>query len=197
MDNLYEEIIKQLEDNNNVLIYKENLYEEYAKINQKYNAIYISTPKKGKTAFEQILKKVDNTTTIKNKTISGIIEEIKDKTRYKTLIICMDNFEQLSRRELQSYKELEQEKYIFFVANINEDKEFIDNKFLDKFVIVNEIEFRSNRSQSININYVILLLLSFLMFILFLRIQLSMLRYIVSALWFTLLMYRSFYYISK
>ena len=191
------EIIKQLEDNNNVLIYKENLYEEYAKINQKYNAIYISTPKKGKTAFEQILKKVDNTTTIKNKTISGIIEEIKDKTRYKTLIICMDNFEQLSRRELQSYKELEQEKYIFFVANINEDKEFIDNKFLDKFVIVNEIEFRSNRSQSININYVILLLLSFLMFILFLRIQLSMLRYIVSALWFTLLMYRSFYYISK
>ena len=59
MDNLYEEIIKQLEDNNNVLIYKENLYEEYAKINQKYNAIYISTPKKGKTAFEQILKKVD------------------------------------------------------------------------------------------------------------------------------------------
>ena len=197
MDNLYEEIIKQLEDNNNVLIYKENLYEEYAKINQKYNAIYISTPKKGKTAFEQILKKLDKNSKTKNKTISKLLQEIIEETKNKRLYIFVDNFDQLSKRELQNYKELEQQENILLIANINEDKEFIDEEFLNKFVIFNESSFKNNRSQSININYVILLLLSFLIFLLFLRIQLSLLRYIVSALWFTLLMYRSFYYISR
>ena len=113
------------------------------------------------------------------------------------LYIFIDNFEQLSKRELQNYKELEQQENIHFIANINEDKQFIDEEFLNKFVILDEKEFKNNRSQSININYVILLLLSFLIFLLFIRLQLSLLRYIVSGLWFTLLMYRSFYYISR
>ncbi|MBE6485259.1 MAG: hypothetical protein E7Z85_00260 [Methanosphaera stadtmanae] len=197
MNESNEKIIKQLEKHNNVLLYKEKLYEHFKEFNTKYNAVYISTPKKGKTAFEQILKKLNNDTITKNKTISkllqGITEEIKDQKLY----IFVDNFDQLSKRELQNYKELEQEENILLIVNINEDKEFVDEEFLNKFVIFDESSFRNNRLQSININYVILFLLSFLIFLLFLRIQLSILRYIVSGLWFTLLMYRSFYYISK
>lgn len=196
MNEVNEEIIKQLEKHNNILLYKEELYEHHNKLKQNYNTIYISTPKKGKTAFQQILKKLDKTKENKNKTISQLMEEIKEETKYKQLYICIDNFEQLSRRELPNYKELEQHENILMIANINEDKEFIDEEFLDNFVIVNH-KFKNNRSQSINITYVILLSLSFLIFLLFLRIQLSMIRFIVSGLWFTLLMYRSFYYISK
>ena len=192
-----EKIIKQLEKHNNILLYKEELHEHFKEFNREYNAVYISTPKKGKTAFEQILKKLDKNSKTKNKTISKLLQEIIEETKNKRLYIFVDNFDQLSKRELQNYKELEQQENILLIANINEDKEFIDEEFLNKFVIFNESSFKNNRSQSININYVILLLLSFLIFLLFLRIQLSLLRYIVNGLWFTLLMYRSFYYISK
>ena len=192
-----EKIIKQLEKHNNILLYKEELHEHFKEFNREYNAVYITTPKKGKTAFEQILKKLDKNSKTKNKTISKLLQEIIEETKNKRLYIFVDNFDQLSKRELQNYKELEQQENILLIANINEDKEFIDEEFLNKFVIFNESSFKNNRSQSININYVILLLLSFLIFLLFLRIQLSLLRYIVSALWFTLLMYRSFYYISR
>lgn len=197
MNNIYKQIVEQITKGNNTLLYKEELYEHYKKLNVNYNMVYISTPKKGKTAFEQILKKLDKTTETKNKTISKLIEEITENTQHNKLYIFIDNFEQLSKRELLNYKELEQQENIQLIANINEDKEFIDEEFLNRFVILNEKEFKNNRSQSININYVILLLLSFLIFLLFIRLQLSMLRYIVSGLWFTLLMYRSIYYISK
>ena len=197
MNEINEKIMEQLEKHNNVLLYKEDLHEHFKAVNKKYNAVYISTPKKGKTAFEQILKKLDNDSNTKNKTISKLLQEIIEESENKKLYIFVDNFDQLSKRELQNYKELEQQKNIFLIVNINEDREFIDEEFLNKFVIINESSFKNNRSQSININYVILLLLSFLIFLLFLRIQLSLLRYIVSALWFTLLMYRSFYYISR
>lgn len=197
MNEINEKIMEQLEKHNNVLLYKEDLHEHFKEFNTEYYSVYISTPKKGKTAFEQILKKLDNDSNTKNKTISKLLQEIIEESENKKLYIFVDNFDQLSKRELQNYKELEQQKNIFLIVNINEDREFIDEEFLNKFVIINESSFKNNRSQSININYVILLLLSFLIFLLFLRIQLSLLRYIVSALWFTLLMYRSFYYISR
>lgn len=197
MNEINEKIMEQLEKHNNVLLYKEDLHEHFKEFNTEYYSVYISTPKKGKTAFEQILKKLDKDSNTKNKTISKLLQEIIEECENKRLYIFVDNFDQLSKRELQNYKELEQQKNIFLIVNINEDREFIDEEFLNKFVIINESSFKNNRSQSININYVILLLLSFLIFLLFLRIQLSLLRYIVSALWFTLLMYRSFYYISR
>jgi hypothetical protein len=55
MNEINEKIIKQLEKHNNVLFYKEELYEHFKEFSIKYNAVYISTPKKGKIAFEQIL----------------------------------------------------------------------------------------------------------------------------------------------
>lgn len=197
MNNTYEQILEQIAKGNNTLLYKQDLYEHHKKLETKYNTVYISTPKKGKTAFEQMLKTLDKTAETKNKTISKLIDEITENTRHNTLYLCIDNFEQLSRRELQNYRELEQQENIHIIANINEDRTFIDEEFLDRFVMPDEREFKNNRSQSININYTILLLLSFLIFLLFIRLQLSILRYIVSGLWFTLLMYRSFYYISK
>lgn len=190
------QINEQIKKGNNVLIYKEELYTHYQKRDKRYKAIYISTPKKGKTAFEQILKKLDNDAQTKNKTISKLIEEIIGQTRKQQLHIYLDHFEQMSNRELQNYKELEQQENICLIANMEEDKEFIDEDFLNKFIILND-EYYNNRSQSININYVLLLLISLLVFLLFLKIQLSMIRFIVSALWFTLLMYRSFYYLTR
>lgn len=190
------QINEQIKKGNNVLMYKEELYTHYQKKDKRYKAIYISTPKKGKTAFEQILKKLDNDAQTKNKTISKLIEEIIEQTRKQQLHIYLDHFEQMSNRELQNYKELEQQENICLIANMEEDKEFIDEDFLNKFIILND-EYYNNRSQSININYVLLLLISLLVFLLFLKIQLSMIRFIVSALWFTLLMYRSFYYLTR
>ncbi len=197
MNKTDEEITNQLEKGNNILLYKEELYEQYTNFTKKDNAIYISTPKKGKTAFEEILKKINGNSNTKNKSISKLLQEIIEESQDKIFYIFIDNFDQLTKRELLHYAELERQKNILLIANICEDKEFIDEKFLNRFIILNDTSFKNNRSQSVNLNYVILLSLSFLIFLLFLRIQLSLLRYIVSALWFTLLMYRTFYYISK
>lgn len=197
MEDNTNEIIKQLEKNNNILLYKQDLYKEYTNIKKTYHAVYITTPRKGKVAFEQILEKTDNDADTKNKTISQIIEDIKQNTKHTKITVFINNFEQLTKRELDNYRELIQQENIQFIANISEDSEFIDQKLLDNFIILNKEDYQNNRSQSININYVILLLLSFLIFLLFVKIQLSTLRYIVSGLWFTLLMYRSIYYITK
>jgi hypothetical protein len=190
------EINKQLEKGNNVLLYNEDLYKYYKKHDSKITATYISTPKKGKTAFESILKKMDKTSIVSNKTISKIIEQICEKTTDKKLIIYINSFEHLSQRELPYYKELEENKNIQMIVNIASDKKVIDEEFLKKFVILND-EYYNNRSQSVNITYPLLLLLSLFIFLFFLRLQLSIINYLVNTLWFTLLMYRTIYYITR
>ena len=138
------EINKQLEKGNNVLLYNEDLYKYYKKHDSKITATYISTPKKGKTAFESILKKMDKTSIVSNKTISKIIEQICEKTTDKKLIIYINSFEHLSQRELPYYKELEENKKIQMIVNIASDKKFIDEEFLKKFVILTD-EYYNNR----------------------------------------------------
>ncbi|MBO7718814.1 MAG: hypothetical protein J6S29_01530 [Methanosphaera sp.] len=193
---MIKEINKQLAKHNNVLLYNEDLHKYYKIRDKSMKTIYISTPKKGKTAFEAMLKKVDNEATVKNKTISKLIEQINEKTKNERLIVYVNSFEQLTLRELTYYKELEENENIQFVANITRDKKFIDEEFLQKFAILNE-EYYNNRSQSINITYPLLLVLSLLVFLFFLRLQLSLINYLVNTLWFTLLMYRTIYYITR
>lgn len=193
---MIKEINKQLAKHNNVLLYNEDLHKYYKIRDKSMKTIYISTPKKGKTAFEAMLKKVDNEATVKNKTISKLIEQINEKTKNERLIVYVNSFEQLTLRELAYYKELEENENIQFVANITRDKKFIDEEFLQKFAILNE-EYYNNRSQSINITYPLLLVLSLLVFLFFLRLQLSLINYLVNTLWFTLLMYRTIYYITR
>lgn len=196
MEDTLNKIQQQIDMGNNILVYKQELYKAYEKRNKSIKSTYISTPKKGKTAIEKIVKQLDSEYITKNKTISKLIEEILEKTKDKRLIIYIDYFEQLSQRELVYYKELESSKNIQLIANIREDRQFIDMNFLKKFILLNE-EYNDNRIQSINITYTILLLLSVLVFLLFLRLQLSMIGYLISALWFSFLMYRTFYYISR
>lgn len=196
MKDLLNQIQQQLQKGNNILVYKQELYKLYEKRDKSYKAVYISTPKKGKTAIENIIKQVDSEYITKNKTISKLIEEILEKTKDEQIIIYINYFEQLSQRELVYYKELESSNNIKIVANIQEDRKFIDEEFLKKFVLLND-EYNDNRIQSINITYTILFIMAILVFLLFLRLQLSMIGYIVSALWFSFLMYRTFYYITK
>lgn len=162
---------------------------------KKYNPIYISTPKKGKTAIELILKKVDEKQH-KNMTISSLIDEINKQTEDKQLHIFLDHFEHLTRRELTYYRQLSENKNITIIANITEDQDLIDEEFLQKFIIVDD-KFYTNRSLSINIQFSLLLVFTILVFLLFLKIQLSIVGIIVSTLWFTFLMYRSFYYMIR
>lgn len=155
----------------------------------------ISTPKKGKTAIELILKKVDEKQH-KNMTISSLIDEINKQTEDKQLHIFLDHFEHLTRRELTYYRQLSENKNITIIANITEDQDLIDEEFLQKFIIVDD-KFYTNRSLSINIQFSLLLVFTILVFLLFLKIQLSIVGIIVSTLWFTFLMYRSFYYMIR
>ncbi|RAP47649.1 MAG: hypothetical protein BZ136_05990 [Methanosphaera sp. rholeuAM74] len=185
----------EVDNCHNVLVYSEDLYLYYNKFDTNDFKVYISTPKNGKNAFESILKSVDKTENTNNKTISKLIELTIKKTGDKRLVLFIDNFQQLTRRELNHYKELEKQENICIVANMTEDKDFIDEEFLDNFTILSD-EFYNNRSQSVNIKYTILLLLSLLIFILFLKLQLGTLRLLVNTLWFTLLMYRTFYYFT-
>ena len=86
---------------------------------------------------------------------------------------------------------------IYLIVNIVEDKDFVDDEFLQNFIIIDTNEYTSNRAHSINVKYTLLLILSLFIFFLFLRVQLSITSFLVSTLWFTLLMYRSFYYITR
>lgn len=196
MQDIATQIKEQINKNNNVLLYNEKLYDYYKKGDKSIKSVYISTPRKGKMAFELMLKKQDKDAQVKNQTISKLVEQIQENTKSEKLLIYLDSFQQLSQRELIYYKELERNININFIVNMTEDKKFIDEDFLDKFIILND-EYYNNRSQSINVTYPMLLLLSFLIFIFFLRLQLSVIKFLVNTLWFTLLMYRTIYYISR
>lgn len=196
MQDIATQIKEQINKNNNVLLYNEKLYDYYKKDDKSIKSVYISTPRKGKMAFELMLKKQDKDAQVKNQTISKLVEQIQENTKSEKLLIYLDSFQQLSQRELIYYKELERNININFIVNMTEDKKFIDEDFLDKFIILND-EYYNNRSQSINVTYPMLLLLSFLIFIFFLRLQLSVIKFLVNTLWFTLLMYRTIYYISR
>lgn len=197
MNKANDKITEQLKKHNNVLLYKRELYECYKKRDKTIKAIYIISPKKGKTAIEQILRTIDKKSETKNKTISKLLEEITEKSKDTQTHIYLDHFEQLSKRELSYYKELSQIQSIQIIANIREDEEVIEPEFLNHFIILDKNGFNDNRYQSVNITYSLLLLLSLLVFITFIRVQLSILHYLVNALWFTLLMYRTFYYITR
>ncbi len=196
MTNQDKQIERQLQNYNNILLYKQDLYKYYKKYKNTLNSIYISTPKKGKTAIENILHQTDNTSQTKNKTISKLIEEIITNTKDNKLYIFLDHLEQLSLRELEYYQELKQAKNIHIIANIQQDKQIVDENFIKNFIIINQSEYNQNRTQSINVTYTILLILSVIVFLAFIRTRLSLVGYLVSALWFTLLMYRSFSYIA-
>lgn len=195
MNNMHDKIQQYIKKDKHLLLYKQPLYNIYKIHDKKYNPIYISTPKKGKTAIELILKKVDEKQH-KNMTISSLIDEINKQTEDKQLHIFLDHFEHLTRRELTYYRQLSENKNITIIANITEDQDLIDEEFLQKFIIVDD-KFYTNRSLSINKQFSLLLVFTILVFLLFLKIQLSIVGIIVSTLWFTFLMYRSFYYMIR
>ena len=93
MKDLLKQIQQQLQKGNNILVYKQELYKFYEKRDKSYKAVYISTPKKGKTAIENIIKQVDSEYITKNKTISKLIEEILEKTKEEQLTIYINYFE--------------------------------------------------------------------------------------------------------
>ncbi len=196
MNKMNHKIIEQLDKHNNVLLYKQELYKYYKNHDKNNKAVYIVSPKKGKTAIEDIVKTLDSTAVTKNETVSKLIDHIKLKIKDTRLDIYVNHFEQLSKRELLYYQELSEIPNVQLIVNFVEDEVFIDKDFLNDFVVLSD-EYYENRSGSINITYTLLLVLSFLIFLIFLKIQLSILSIIVNTLWFTFLMYRTFYYITR
>ncbi len=197
MTDTIDKLNDQLGKHNNVLTYQQELFEYYKKRNKKIPAVYIISPRKGKTAIESILKALDKTSQTRNKSISKLIEQIRKQVEDKQLHIYIDNFEKLSNRELEYYKELVEVENIQLIVNLQSDKEFVDNEFLKKFIILNPDDYNDNRSHSVSVTYPILLLLALLVFLAFLRLQLSVLSILVSTLWFSFLMYRSFTYMVR
>lgn len=189
-----EKINQHLKTQNHILLYQQKLQDLYKNHRKDVKSVYIITPKKGKVAIESIIRTVDSTIQTKGMTIGQMLDMINKKTTSDELHIFIDHFEQLTKRELEYYRELSDMKNVYLIVNICEDQQLIDNEFIKKFIIIGD-EFYTNRSASINIKFTLLILLSSLIFLIFLKLQLSLLNILVSTLWFTFLMYRSFYYV--
>lgn len=193
---LIHEITRQIDKKHNIILYSEDINQLYKTLQGKYNSTYITTPKRGKNALEIIIHDINPEHITKNIPAAKLLDTINNYTETKQLIIFINYFEQTTKNTLVYYQNLVNMKNIQIIANIMEDTEFIDDKFLENFIILGD-KYQNNRSNSININYTLLLLISLLIFLLFIRLQLSVIGYLVSALWFTLLMYRSFSYITR
>ena len=194
---LTDDIHKQLEEDHNVLLYHEDIYSFYSQYKIKQRWVYISSPSKGKRAIETILNTVEPEYKIKNESVARLLDEISaidDK-----IVIFIDNFEHVNRRTLEYYTDLINMKNIYKYrgGKANEDREFIDMSLLENFVILNYEIHPFSHENSISIRFTVLFILSVLIFLLFLRVQLSIIGYLVSGLWFAFLMYRSFYYMSR
>ena len=199
---LFDDVWEYLEEGNNVLLYKQNIYELFSINKGSSSWAYVSNPKKGKTAISDLVKVLIPGRVVKGLSVAELLDIINDYARESEdmVVLWVDNFERLNKRTLEYYVELVSMGNVYLVCNIvSEDEEFISPSFFDDytFVILNSDEYSESRAQSVNIKFTLLLLLSVFTFILFVRVELSIVRYLVSALWFSLLMYRSFYYITR
>lgn len=196
-----EDIFKLINQHNNVLLYKQEtlLYEIYQSKTRGDTWAYISNPRQGKYALEIVLQTFKEEKIMKNMSVANILDEISQIARNKKthLILFVNYFENINKRTITYYQDLINIGNIYLIVNIVEDKDFVDDEFLQNFIIIDTNEYTSNRAHSINVKYTLLLILSLFIFFLFLRVQLSITSFLVSTLWFTLLMYRSFYYITR
>ena len=196
-----EDIFKLINQHNNVLLYKQEtlLYEIYQSKTRRDTWAYISNPRQGKYALEIVLQIFREEKIMKNMSVANILDEISQIARNKKtpLILFVNYFENINKRTITYYQDLINMGNIYLIVNIVEDKDFVDDEFLQNFIIIDTNEYTSNRAHSINVKYTLLLILSLFIFFLFLRVQLSITSFLVSTLWFTLLMYRSFYYITR
>lgn len=196
-----EDIFKVINQHNNVLLYKQEtlLYEIYQSKTRGDTWAYISNPRQGKYALEIVLQIFREEKIMKNMSVANILDEISQIARNKKtpLILFVNYFENINKRTITYYQDLINMGNIYLIVNIVEDKDFVDDEFLQNFIIIDTNEYTSNRAHSINVKYTLLLILSLFIFFLFLRVQLSITSFLVSTLWFTLLMYRSFYYITR
>jgi len=185
-----------------VLMYKENIYQLFSENRGTSSWAYISNPKKGKTAIMDVVKVLLPDRVVKGLSVAELMDIINDYARKSddALVLWIDNFERVNKRTLEYYTDLAGMANVYMVCNIvSDEEEFIYPQFFDDFtfVILNSDEYSNSRARSVNIKFSLLLLLSVFTFLLFIRVQLSLVGYLVSALWFSLLMYRSFYYITR
>ena len=199
---LFDDIISQIDDNSNVLTYQCDLYPLFSQNRGESPWAFINNPKKGKTAISDMVKVLDPDRVVKSLSVAQLLDIVNDIARGsdETVVIWIDNFERCNKRTLEYYSDLAAMANVFLVCNIaSDEEEFINPQFFDDypFVILNSDEFKASRSRSVNVKFTLLLFLSLFTFLLFVRIQLSLVGYLVSALWFSMLMYRSFYYVTR
>ena len=199
---LIDDVLKYLEEGSNVLLYQQELYQVFAENKGENSWAYVSNPKKGKAAIVDIVNVLVPGRVTKGLSIAELLDIISDFAREcdDLVVLWVDNFEKLNKRTLEYYVELVCMNNVALVCNIQDDEEeFVSPQFFDDytFLILNSSEYAGSRARSVNIKFTLLLILSVFTFFLFVRVQLSHVGYLVSALWFSLLMYRSFYYITR
>lgn len=197
-----DELTGYLGENHNVLMYQQGIYELFSDNRGEHPWAFISNPKKGKTALSDVVKVLDKGRVTKSLSVAQLLDIISDIARESTdesVVLWIDNFDRVNKRTLEYYQDLRDMGNVLLVCNIvGDEEEFIDSSFFDEtFVILNSDEYSESRARSINVKFTLLLLLSVFTFLLFVRVQLSHVGYLVSALWFSLLMYRSFYYVTR
>lgn len=199
---LLDDILDYIEIGSNVLLYQEDIYPLFAENRGSSSWAFISNPKKGKTAISDVVRILMPDYVVKNLSVAQLLDVICDyaKSSEDRVILWVDNFDRVNKRTLEYYVDLVAMANVYLVCNIVDDEEeFINPSFFDDygFVILANEEYSNSRAKSINVKFTLLLILSVFTFLLFIRVQLSLVGYLVSALWFSLLMYRSFYYITR
>lgn len=199
---LLDDILDYIESGSNVLLYQEDIYPLFAENRGNSSWAFISNPKKGKTAISDVVRILMPDHVVKNLSVAQLLDVICDyaKSSEDRVILWVDNFDRVNKRTLEYYVDLVAMANVYLVCNIVDDEEeFINPSFFDYygFVILANEEYSNSRAKSINVKFTLLLILSVFTFLLFIRVQLSLVGYLVSALWFSLLMYRSFYYITR
>jgi len=198
---LVDDVLQYIGEGSNVLLYRQELYQEFSNNKGENSWAYVSNPKKGKAAISDIVNVLVPGRITRGLSIAELIDIISDYSKNSSdkVILWIDNFERVNKRTLEYYMDLAGIGNLYMVCNIRGDDEFISPSFFDdfNFIILNNDEYSSSRGRSVNVKFTLLLLLSVFTFLLFVRVQLSLVGYLVSALWFSLLMYRSFYYITR
>jgi hypothetical protein len=193
---LFNELVDEQE---NIIIYNRNVDLYYHKLKNDYHCTYFDEPIPVRIKLLEILNTVNPDCKYdKNHiTIAELKEVILKELATNEFIILFNNFEKLNKSALNAFQHLDKSKNVRFICSFKKRFKNEAYPFYKTFKFINKEDYPYEENfKRINITYTVYAILSLVCILVYLRASVSiyMATFVIGALWFGLIIFRTLMY---
>ena len=194
------QIRSDISSGQNLMFYDKNVYECYRRLRNDFICVFYHVPLPIKLRLVDATKVITGQTkTFLNRlAVPELTQLLVEKLQSKTLIILFNNFERLTDRSIQVYKQLNSQPNIHFICSFYFDRTFNPEvfSFFKTFKLVNKDDYELKNRNEIDISYVVYAGISIYCFLIYLKtgFSLASATLVIGAAWFALIIFRTLIY---